>query len=99
MGCKKLLQLYGTLVRSILENGSTVWQTATATDMAPLGKVQRKALLTMCLNMPSTARREALEVATATLPLDLRFAEITVRDMGNIAAKRQEEPLKQLLIH
>ncbi len=90
---QETLQLYGTLVRTILEYGSTVWQTAAATDISPLEHVQRKALV-MCLNLPSTTWREDMEVVA---PLDLRFKEMAIRDLAKIAPKANVEPIKMEL--
>ena len=61
-----------------------------------LERVQRKALR-LCLGLPSTAGSEVMEMASGTIPLDLRFAEIAIRDIGKIAAKRNDEPVKKLL--
>lgn len=61
-------------------------------DIAPLERAQGKALA-LCL--PSTAIRNAMEVAANILPLDLRVSEIAIRDIGKIAAKPSEEPIKQ----
>ena len=38
-----------------------------------------------------------MEVASGTIPLDLRFAEIAMRDIGKTAAKRNDESVKKLL--
>ena len=89
VGSKILLKLYVTLVRSIMEYGSTIWQT----ELSPWERVQRKGPL--CLGLPSTAGREAVEVASGTI--DLRFAEIAVRDIEKGAEKRNDEPVKKLL--
>lgn len=82
------------VVRTIIEYGSTVWQNASSTGIASLERVQREAL-TLCLGTPSTARREAMEVDM--LPRDLRFAEISIRDIAKIAAKPSDEPVRQQL--
>ena len=86
---KKVFQLYVTLARSIMEYGNAVWQVVPQDDLAPLERVQRKALC-LCLRLPSTACREAMEVASGTIPLDLR-------DIGKTAAKRNDESVKKLL--
>ena len=44
------------------------------------------------LSIPSTAGREAVEVVTNEMPIDSRFAEIAVREMAKIAAKKPNEP-------
>ena len=92
---KTLLKLYTTLIRPIMEYGSCVW--SAIADIAPLEKVQRKALA-LCLGLPLTAGREAMEVATATLPLDLRFEEIAIRDVAKIMAKDVDRPIKKQLV-
>ena len=38
-----------------------------------------------------------MEVAARGVPLDLRFCEIAIRDVAKIAAKRQDDPLKNQL--
>ena len=55
--------------------------------------MQKKALA-LCLDLPVTASREAMEVAAGVVPLDLRFCEIAIRDTAKIAAKRHDDPLK-----
>ena len=64
--------------------------------MKKLEAIQRKGL-SICLGLPSTAGREAMEVACNISPLDLRFSEISVRDMAKIMAKPFDYPLKQEL--
>ncbi len=73
-----------------------MWQTAAATDIAPLEHVQRKALV-MCLNLPSTTWWEAMEVVAAVLPLDLRFKEMAIRDLAKIAPKASVDPIQMEL--
>ena len=90
---KKLIELYVTLIRSIIEYGCLVWQTVARPDLRKLENIQRKALA-ICLDLPWTSSREAMEVAAGVVPLDLRFCEIAVRDVAKIAAKRQDDPLK-----
>ena len=38
-----------------------------------------------------------MEVAAGVVPLDLRFCDIAIRDVAKIAAKRQDDPLKNQL--
>ena len=90
---KKLIELYVILVRSIMEYGCSVWQTVTRPDLRKLENVQKKALA-LCLDLPVTASREAMEVAAGVVPLDLRLCEIAIRDTAKIAAKRHDDPLK-----
>ena len=70
-----LLQIYNSLVRSIIEYASPVWQITSSEHLKSLEAVQRKGLA-LCLGLPSTAGREALEVEANILPLDLRLEEI-----------------------
>ena len=90
----KLLRLYSTLVRTIMEYGSTIWQCSKSTSL--LDRVQRKALA-LCLGLPSTSSLEAMEVAAGILPLELRFAESAVRDIAKIQSKSMDKPIKQTL--
>ena len=61
-----------------------------------LENIQRKALA-ICLDLPWTSSTEAMEVAGGVVPLDLRFGEIAIRGIVKIAAKRQDNPLKNQL--
>ena len=90
---RKLIELYVTLIRSIIEYGCLVWQTVARPDLRKLENIQRKDLAN-CLDLPWTSSREAMEVAAGVVPLDLRFCEIAIRDVAKIAAKRQDDPLK-----
>ena len=91
---KKLIELYVILVRSIMEYGCSMWQTMSRPDLKKkLENIQKKALA-LCLDLPVTASREAMEVAAGVVPLDLRLCEIAIRDTAKIAAKRQDDPLK-----
>ena len=38
-----------------------------------------------------------MEMAPGTIPLDLKFAEIAIKNIGKIVAKRNDEPVKMLL--
>ena len=75
---KNLIQLYISLVRPVIEYGGLIWQVASPEDLRVLGMVQRKSLA-LCLNVPATSSREALEVASGIPPLDLRLTEISIR--------------------
>ena len=94
ISAKKLLRLYSTLVRTIMEYGSTIWQCSKSTAL--LDRVQRKALF-LCLGLPSTSSLEAMEVAAGILPLEFRFAETAVRDIAKIQSKSMDNPIKQTL--
>ena len=69
-----------------------MWQTVTRPDLKKLENIQKKGNL--CLDLPMTASREAMEVAAGVGPLDLRLCELAIRDTAKIAAKRQDDPLK-----
>ena len=48
----------------------------------------------MCIDLPVTAFREAMEVAAGVVPLDLHLCEIAIRDTSKIAAKQHDHSLK-----
>ena len=79
-----------------MEYGCSIWQKVARPDLSKLENIQRRALA-LCLDLPGTVSREAMEVAAGVVPLDLRFCEIAIRDIAKIAAKRQDDPLKTLL--
>ena len=54
--------------------------------------MQKKALA-LCLHLPVTSSREAMEMAAGMLPLDLRLCEIAIRNTSKIAAKRHDNRL------
>ena len=56
--------------------------------------IQRKGL-SICLGLPSTSGREAMEVEGNILPVDLRIEEIAVREIAKIQSKNIAEPVKQ----
>lgn len=56
-----------------------------------LKSVQKKTLV-MCLGQPITASKDALEIAAGIQPLDLRFAEVAMRDIAKIVAKSPNNP-------
>ena len=87
----KLLRLYSTLVRTILEYRSSIWQCSKSTSL--LDRVQRKALA-ICLGLPSL---EAMVVAAGILHLEFRFAESAVRDIAKTQSKYMDKPIKQTL--
>ena len=90
----KLLRLYSTLVRTIMEYGSTIWKCSKSTAL--LDRVQRKAL-SLCLRLPSTSILEAMEVAAGIHPLEFRFAGTAVRGIAKIQSKSMDKPIKQTL--
>ncbi|VDI52310.1 Hypothetical predicted protein [Mytilus galloprovincialis] len=66
MNTQKLLQLYFCLIRSVVEYSCPAWQVAEQKDLQKLDRLQRKAP-TLCLDMPSTSGREALEIEAEVL--------------------------------
>ena len=61
-----------------------------------LDAIQRKGL-SICLGLPATSGREAMEVEGNILPVDLRIEEIAVREIAKIQSKNIAEPVKQQL--
>ncbi|CAG2242413.1 unnamed protein product [Mytilus edulis] len=98
MNTPKLTQLYFCLIRSVVEYSCPAWQVAEQKDLQKLDRLQRKAL-TLCLDMPSTSGREALEIEAGVLPIDLRIEEISIREIAKIQSKSIKEPIKQQLIN
>ncbi|CAG2224358.1 unnamed protein product [Mytilus edulis] len=92
----KLLQIYNSMVRSIMEYACPVWQITSAENMKKLEAVQRKGL-SICLGLPGTSGREAMEVEANIQPIDLRIEEISVRELAKIQSKNIAEPIKQQL--
>ena len=92
----KLLKIYNSLVRSIIEYGCPVWQITPTDNMKKLEAIQRKGL-SICLGLPATSGREAMEVEGNILPVDLRIEEIAVREIAKIQSKNIAEPVKQQL--
>ena len=54
--------------------------------MKKLEAIQRKGL-SICLGLPSTPGREAMEVEGNILPVDLRIEEILVREIAKTRTK------------
>ncbi|CAG2202636.1 unnamed protein product [Mytilus edulis] len=77
----KLLQIYNSMVRSIMEYACPVWQITSAENMKKLEAVQRKGL-SICLGLPGTSGREAMEVEANIQPIDLRIEEISDSPFG-----------------
>ena len=92
----KLLRIYNSLVRSIVEYGCPVWQITPTENMKKLEAIQRKGL-SICLGLPATSGREAMKVEGNILPVDLRIEEIAVREIAKIQSKNIAEPVKQQL--
>jgi ribonuclease HI len=94
----KLLRIYNSLVSSIIElqYGCPVWQITPTENMKKFEAIQRKGL-SICLGLPATSGREAMEVEGNILPVDLRIEEIEVREIAKIQSKNIAEPVKQQL--
>ncbi|CAG2237097.1 unnamed protein product [Mytilus edulis] len=71
---KILIQIYQSIVLSTMLYASSVWQINNNTHINKLNAIQRKGLA-LCLNQPTTASIEALEVVAGILPLDLKREE------------------------
>ena len=79
----KLLRLYTTVVRPIMEYGSVIWQGSKQVNK--LSTIQQKALC-LCLGLPGTAGTETVEVAAGIPPLDLYFRQASIREIAKIQA-------------
>ena len=90
----KLLRLYVTVVRPIMDYGSVIWQGGKQVNR--LSSVQRKALC-LCLGLPGTAGTETVEVAAGIPSLDLYFRQTSIREIAKIQAKSIRQPIKILL--
>ena len=88
----KPLQIYNSLMRSVIEYASSVWQIATSGRMRSTEAVRKKGLA-LCLGL--TVGRDALEVKTNVIPIDLRLEEIAIREIAKIQAKSIKKPIKQ----
>jgi ribonuclease HI len=64
--------------------------------MKKLEAIQRKGF-SICLGLPATSGREAMEVEGNSLPVDLRIEEIAVREIAKIQSKNIASPVKQQL--
>ncbi len=78
-----------------MEYACFVW--SPTADISPHARKQRKALA-LCLGLPQTVGREAMEVASGTLPMDLRFEETQVRELCKLMAKNVTKPVKKQLV-
>jgi hypothetical protein len=93
---KILLQIYNSLIGSVLQYASCVWQIGNKDNLDKLNIVQRKGL-SIILGLPSTASLEAMEVMSGVIPLDFRREEITIRDIGKINSYSIKIPIKNQL--
>ncbi|VDI02236.1 Hypothetical predicted protein [Mytilus galloprovincialis] len=80
---KILIQIYQSIVLFTMLSASSVWQINNNTHINKLNAIQRKGLA-LCLNQPTTASIEALEVVAGILPLDLKREEAGIRQIAKI---------------
>ena len=93
---KLLLQIYNSLIGSVLQYASCVWQIGNKDNLDKLNTVQRKGL-SIILGLPSTASLEAMEVLSVVIPLDFRREEIGIRYIGKINSYSIKIPIKNQL--
>ena len=91
---KTLLQIFDSLVCSIFNYASSVWQIGNPSALDKLNEVQR-AGLAMCLDLPLQSSLETLQVASGTLPLDLRREEMAIRELAKINSFSNNIPIKK----
>ena len=95
-GCSQstYMKMYKALVLPILEYGSPVTVGAITECCKEFNKVQRSAMLkaTGCVSSTST---ETLEILTNTLPIDLHLKLRQAQEVIRIAAKHNDDPLKE----
>ena len=90
-----LIQIYQSLVGSILSYASSICQIGNDSQLKKLDSIQRKGLC-LCLDLPSTASVEVLEVAAGVIPLHLRREEMAIRDLSKVNSFQTHIPIKQL---
>jgi len=61
-----------------------------------INEAQRKGLV-LCLNLPTQSSLEAVEIVSNPLPVDLRRAEIAIRQLGRINSYKNTIPVKRKL--
>ena len=66
-----MLKIYYALIRSKMDYGSEILESATATTKKKLDSIQAYALR-VCLGLPKSTATEALLVEAGEMPLDLR---------------------------
>ena len=93
---KFVLQIYNSLIGSVLQYASCVWQIGNKDNLDKLNTVQRKGL-SIILGLPSTASLEAMEVMSGVIPLDFRREEIAIRDIGKIYSYSAKISIKNQL--
>jgi ribonuclease HI len=90
-----LIQIYQSLVGSILSYASSICQIGNDSQLKKLDSIQRKGLC-LCLDLPSTASVEVLGVAAGVILLHLRREEMAIRDLAKINSFQTHIPIKQL---
>ena len=93
---KFLMQIYNSLIGSVLQYASCVWQIGNKGNLDKLNTVQRKGL-SIFLGLPSTASLEAMEVMSGVIPLDIRREETAIRDIGKINSYSTKISIKNQL--
>ena len=91
-----LLQIYNSLIGSVLQYASCVWQIGNRDNLDKLNTVQRKGL-SIILGLPSTASLEAMEVMSGVIPLAFSREEIAIRDIGKVNSYSKKIPIKNQL--
>ena len=94
---KCALAIYKTTIRPIMEYGCPIWWShlhQNHTAINSLTQIQRKALQLSTGTLGSTASLAALEVDTITMPLHLRWDELTLRWAHKIPRLPSTHPLR-----
>ena len=78
------MQIYNSLIGSVLQYVSCVWQSGNKDNLDKLNTVQRKGLSIILGLIPSTVSLEAMEVMSGVIPLDFRREEIAIRHLKKI---------------
>ena len=84
------------MVFSIFNYASSVWQIGNTNSLEKINEAQRKGLV-LCLNLPTQSSLEAVEIVSNPLPVDLRRAEIAIRQLGRINSYKNTIPVKRKL--
>ena len=88
------MRLYRALVLPTLDYGSPVLVSATDECCKEFGKVQRSATLKASGSLNSTST-DTLEVLTNTTPIDLHLKMRQAQEMVRLAAKHEDDPLRE----
>ena len=81
---KFLLQIYNSLIGSVLQYASCVRQIGNKDNLDKLNTVQRKGWSIILGLIPSTVSLEAMEVMSGVIPLNVRREEIAIRHWKNL---------------